>query len=122
MRRLRLTLIAGALALGLALPGAASAANPAQTCVETQNTFFVVVPGVGTIPLEIPSTGGCVSSYATGSLSTAAFIANCKSLEAEVGGYPYAFYGNPAYTADNRAECVFFLKAFHSGQLPPGPG
>lgn len=33
-----------------------------------------------------------------------------------------AFYGNPAYTARNRADCVRFLRAFHTGQLPPGPG
>ena len=122
MRRLRLSLIAAAFAIGVAFPGAVAAANPAQTCVETQNTFFVEIPGVGSIPLEIPSTGGCVSSYATGDLSNAAFIANCKDLEAQVGGYPYSFYGNPDYTADNRAECVSFLKGFHSGELPPGLG
>lgn len=122
MRRLRFALIAGALALGFALPAGAAAANPSQTCEQTQNTFFVEIPGVGSIPLAIPSKGGCVSSYATGNLSNAAFIANCKALEAEVGGYPYAFYGNPAYTAENRADCVYFLRAFHSGQLPPGPG
>jgi hypothetical protein len=61
--------------------------------------------------------------------STAAAIANCKGLEDEVfsptngGGkpYPYAFYGNPAYVANNRADCVWFLRAFHTGLLPPAP-
>ena len=36
--------------------------------------------------------------------------------------YPYSFYGNPNYTADNRLDCVYFLWSFHTGALPPGPG
>ena len=74
--------------------------------------------------------GGCVSTVASVGIealiagafpSTAAAVENCKGIEAMVGGYPYSFYENPAYTAKNRADCVYFLRAFHTGQLPPGP-
>ena len=80
----------------------------------------------------VGSGGGCVSTVASVGIeallagafpSTAAAVENCKFLEATAfgGGYPYSFYGNPAYTAYNRADCVYFLRAFHTGQLPPGP-
>jgi hypothetical protein len=79
----------------------------------------------------VGSGGGCVSTVASVGVeellagafpSTAAAIENCKFLEQNVfGGYPYSFYGNPAYTAKNRAECVYFIAAFHTGALPPGP-
>jgi hypothetical protein len=79
----------------------------------------------------VGSGGGCVSTVASVGIdalllgafpSTAAAVENCKFLEANVfGGYPYSFYGNPAYTAKNRAECLYFLEAFHTGALPPGP-
>jgi len=116
--------VIGVLATACALAGAlavtATAQNPAQTCVETGNVFVVEFGGE-VIELEIGSHGGCVSSYATGDLSGSAFVANCKGIEAEVGGYPYRFYGNPPYEATNRADCVYFLRAFHTGALPPGP-
>lgn len=81
----------------------------------------------------VGSGGGCVSTVASVGIqallsgafpSNAAAVENCKFLEATAfgGGYPYSFYGNPAYTARNRADCVSFLRAFHTGQLPPGPG
>jgi hypothetical protein len=63
-------------------------------------------------------------------LTGSAFNAQCKFLEAGVEfgpgetftlEYPYAFYGNPAYLARNRADCKYFLSAFHYGILPPGP-
>jgi hypothetical protein len=76
--------------------------------------------------------GGCTSTVASVGIdallggafpSTAAAVENCKFLEANFfgDGYPYAFYGNPDYTAKNRADCVYFLRAFHTGALPPGP-
>ena len=36
--------------------------------------------------------------------------------------YPYTFYGNPNYLAENRADCVEFLRGFHTGTLQPGGG
>ena len=80
----------------------------------------------------VGSGGGCVSTVASVGIdallagafpSNAAAVENCKFLEKTAfgGGYPYSFYGNPAYTARNRADCVYFLRAFHTGQLPPGP-
>jgi hypothetical protein len=111
-------ILASALAAAALLPTSASAAdNPGRTCAESDN-------------MELPSRGACASSVAHGGEpSTAAYVANCKTLEPgfaeqnETGRpYPYSFYGNPAYTAKNRRGCVFFLRAFHTGQLPPGPG
>src|ERR687893_2658844 len=94
-------IVASALAAAALFPSAASAANnPGRTCAESDN-------------MELPSRGACASSVARGELSTAAYVANCKTLEpgfAEENGtgrpYPYSFYGNPAYTAKNRRGCV----------------
>jgi hypothetical protein len=110
-------ILASALAAAALLPTSASAANnPGRTCAEAGN-------------MELASRGACASSVARGELSTAAYVANCKTLEPDFAAqngtgrpYPYSFYGNPAYTANNRSDCVFFLRAFHTGQLPPGPG
>jgi hypothetical protein len=118
----------------LAAPAALAGpdASPAKFCKE-------VLPVVNPEASEFLGTGGgCVSSVASVGIealmqgafpSTAAAIANCKFLEEDAfapanGGdpYPYAFYGNPNYVAKNRADCVWFLRAFHTGQLPPGPG
>ena len=108
---------AGALA-SLALAGAAPASNPSTTCFESGDA--VGPPGEA---LELGSHGACVSTTATGDLSGSAYAANCKLLEeVAFGSYPYSFYGNPDYTAQNRADCIYFLRAFHTGQLPPGPG
>ena len=116
MKRLRNTVTLAALVAALAPAGATAADNPGRTCAATGN-------------MELASRGACASSVATGELSTAAFVANCKQLEemfaaeSETGRpYPYSFYGNPAYTARNRRDCVVLLRGFHSGQLPPGPG
>ena len=114
-------ILASALAAAALLPTSASAADkPGRTCAESDN----MVMG-----LELGSRGACASSVARGELSTAAYVGSCKTQEPvfaaqnETGRpYPYSFYGNPAYTARNRSDCVFFLRAFHTGQLPPGPG
>jgi hypothetical protein len=111
-------IVASALAAAALLPASASAADtPGRTCAESDN-------------MELASRGACASSIAGGGvLSTAAYVANCKLLEQDFAAgnetgrpYPYSFYGNPDYTAQNRRGCVFFLRAFHTGQLPPGPG
>jgi len=116
MRTTKLILVA-ALAGALLPSSAASAAdNPGRTCSQTDN-------------MELGSRGACASSVAQGKPSTAAYVANCKALEPDFAAangtgrpYPYSFYGNAAYTARNRSECVYFVRAFHTGQLPPGGG
>jgi hypothetical protein len=55
-------------------------------------------------------------------LTGSAFISQCKFLEGMGIEWPYAFYGNPDYLAKNRADCKYFLSAFHYGELPPGSG
>ena len=132
-RLVRKTIILAFALVALAAPAALAGpdASPAKFCKE-------VLPVVSPEASEFLGTGGgCVSSVASVGIdalmagafpSTAAAIENCKFLEEAVfspvnGGspYPYSFYGNPAYTAENRADCVYFLRAFHTGQLPPGP-
>ena len=136
-RGLALAMAAGLL-LGLAGPASAQepefsyeplvpGKNAAEACKNSNDT--VVVQPFG-FPLELGSRGACVSTLVHDELSAAAYVANCKALEPLVAmegesgrPYPYAFYGNPAYTARNRADCVYFLRAFHTGALPPGgPG
>ena len=136
----RITLILAVLMLAaLALPAAAangkSDSSPAQTCAAVENTFPATDDRP--FPFEFPSTGACVSSVAQGFpeshvLSRAAFTFQCKALESGLVEsetqetfqlvYPYAFYGNPDYLAENRADCMYFLSSFHYGVLPPGPG
>lgn len=82
--------------------------------------------------LPIAGLAGCVTTVQRGgnqvpvpftALSTLAINAQCRMLEQEMGiTYPYNFYGNPDYLANNRADCIFFLRSFHLGTLPPGPG
>ena len=31
--------------------------------------------------------------------------------------FPYRFYGNPAYQANNRLDCIRLLRGFHTGEL-----
>ena len=117
MMRTRKLIVLSALAAALVPASVASAADgPGQTCAATGN-------------MELGSRGACASTVATGELSNAAFVANCKALEPMFAAtnesgrpYPYSFYGNPAYTARNRRDCVVLLQGFHSGELPPGPG
>lgn len=126
MRKL-LSIAVVALCAAVAIPVASAAPgdpNPSKLCRE-------ILPVLDPEASEFLGTGGgCVSSVASIGVdalmnnafpSTSAAIENCKGIEAEVGGYPYAFYGNPDYLAKNRADCVYFLRGFHSGQLPPGP-
>jgi hypothetical protein len=99
--------------------------------------FTLYLPGdpeviLDQFPLSEPgqlSHGACVTTITQQELSTAAYVANCKILEEGFAAqnpsgrpYPYSFYGNPDYTAENRADCVYLLRGFHTGVLPPGPG
>jgi len=116
MKRTRKTIVLSALVAVLVPASTALAADgPGATCAATGNQ-------------ELGSRGACASTVATGELSNAAFVANCKALEpmfaagSESGRpYPYSFYGNPDYVARNRRDCVELLQGFHSGELPPGP-
>jgi hypothetical protein len=87
----------------------------------------------GVDDLPVLNRAGCITTVLAGgnvepvpyaALSTTAINAQCKFLEstALAGGYPYRFYGNPNYEAKNRSDCIYFLRQFHLGNLPPGPG
>ncbi len=94
--------------------------NPSQTCAN--NTVEVeVAPGVF-FPLEIPSHGGCTSTAATGELSTAAYIANCKVLKQEMP----EIYNLATDIRDNvnyggfggrPSTCAAVLRGYHTGTL-----
>lgn len=118
-----LALTAGVLGMG-ATGATADPAEPnaAQFCEMSDNAEGY-----------LGSHGGCVSSVASIGMeelmngafpSRAAAIANCKGIEAMVGGFPYYFYGrmgDDRYLATNYNECVSILYQFHTGQLQPGP-
>ena len=102
--------------------------NAYQACVANNNAVIAHTP-FGDEEFELPSLAACVSSLLLGRVSWLAFYQNCQQLEAgfieenESGAaYPYSFYGNPNYTANNRLDCVYFTWSFHTGALPPGPG
>ena len=109
-------------------------ANAAQACANSGNAvnveFRLGDEVVGGFPVAGPgelTRGACVSTITRQELTTAAYVANCKILEQSFAEenpsgrpYPYSFYGNPEYTAKTRAGCVAFLRAFHTGALPPG--
>ena len=149
VKRTMMFLGAAALAASALMSGAATAEEPemtfgyttpvsgstnAQACANSHNVIVgqVIVGGVVVeeFPLAEPgdlTRGACVSTLNHQALSTPAYVANCKILEpffaaenASGRPYPYSFYGNPDYTANNRAGCVYFLRAFHTGALPPG--
>ena len=83
--------------------------------------------------LPIISRLGCITTVLNGgnqvpvpytALSTSAVNSQCQFLERSgaIPGYPYRFYGNPNYEAKGRLGCIHFLRQFHLGNLPPGPG
>lgn len=89
-------------------------------------------PGGDVEDLPVLNRAGCITTVLAGgnvepvpytALSTTAINAQCKYLEGTaIAGYPYRFYGNPNYEAKNRSGCIYFLRQFHLGNLPPGPG
>ena len=102
--------------------------SPYQSCIVNNNAVLLHSP-FGDEPFELPSLTACVSSLQAGRVSWLAFYQNCQQLEGFLAmdsdsgrPYPYSFYGNPNYTANNRLDCVYFLWSFHTGALPPGPG
>lgn len=145
-----LTLVA-LLGLAVPATAHPSPANPwvsaAQTCKDLEDTrpaeptgepltaYYVPVAypqPVGVQPLAIVSYRGCVTTVAAAggtvpvppeAVSWIAFYDQCRALEREGVEYPYEFYGpGSGYVADNRLECVSYLRAFHLGELqPPGP-
>jgi len=99
-----------------------------QSCLANNNAVLLHTP-FGDEEFELPSLAACVSSLQLGRVSWLAFYQNCQDLEGRFAmdnesgrPYPYSFYGNPNYTANNRLDCVYFLWSFHTGALPPGPG
>jgi hypothetical protein len=110
-------------------------ATPAQACANSDDVVIGQFRLDGVVVEEFPlsgpgdlTRGACVTTITMQELSTPAYVANCKILEPEFAAvnesgrpYPYAFYGNPDYTANNRADCVSFLRGFHTGTLIPGP-
>jgi len=102
--------------------------SPYQSCVANNNAVLAHTPEES-FEFELPSLAACVSSLQAGRVSWLAFYQNCQELEgffalenASGRPYPYSFYGNPNYTANNRLDCIYFLWSFHTGALPPGPG
>jgi hypothetical protein len=147
MKRL-LVVLAAAAALAVVAAPASNAQEPtfsyttpvggataAEACRNSGNVVVVQVVVDGQVVEEIPlaepgqlTTGACVSTITRQVLTTPAYVANCKLLEPAFAAtnpsgrpYPYSFYDNPDYTAQNRADCIYFLRAFHTGTLPPGP-
>lgn len=99
-----------------------------ESCTANNNAVLLHSP-FGDEEFELPSLAACMSSLTLGRVSWLAFYQNCQDLEglfamesATGQPYPYSFYGNPDYTAHNSLDCVYFLWAFHTGALPPGPG
>ena len=99
-----------------------------QSCLANNNMVIAHTP-FGDEEFELPSLAACVSSLTLGRVSWLAFYQNCQQLEAgfaeeNASGlpYPYSFYGNPNYTANNRFDCIYFVWSFHTGRLQPGPG
>jgi hypothetical protein len=109
-------LVAAALAVAtLAAPSSAQAApegpNPSKACSERGDTIFG-------FPGEPPSThGGCTSFAASGKLTGAGYSAQCKTLEAEFGGYPFVLEEPPPlpdFRVRNHGECVNALRYLHT--------
>jgi hypothetical protein len=117
MKHVFVMVFAFALLAGAAVPSFAQDGNPSQRCVN-DTIMIEVAPGVF-IPLEIPSHGGCVSSVATGALSQAAYIANCKRIKQTD---PEAFYRPTSVNPEQYGfggklnTCADVLRAYHTGQ------
>ena len=114
--------------LGLAVgtgPAAAQQANPAELCGANDVYVREIVWRGHTIhrELEMATRGGCVSSWATDSMSVAAVAGQCRRLEEGVilGAqpfvltYPHVFYG--IWRAENRSDCIKILHGLATGEL-----
>jgi hypothetical protein len=118
-------LAACTLALLFAAPSAAATESPSKTC-GPDDIYIRVTEWRGQVvirALPIATHGGCASSWATGQMSIAAVVGQCKRLEEGVvlGGepfvltYPHTFYG--IWEAKNRAGCVEVLHGLATGRL-----
>jgi hypothetical protein len=100
--------------------------------IERTAYYVLLTSPFGEEELAIQSLLGCVTTVRKGgnvvpvpydALTIPAYNSQCRWLE-DVGivpGYPYEFYGNPNYHAESRVDCIYFLRSFHLGLLPPGP-
>ena len=125
--------VAVALAAGLLVaPVAPSAqAGPGQNCADG-NWFAIeyvaVYPGAtgaadGTYVRQVPTTGGCASSWAhgDGQLSTAAISAQCRTgIEARFGPYPITLQFADTHVLLNRADCIRVMSGVAHGEIDPG--
>jgi hypothetical protein len=110
---------------------AAAGATPALACRASEGVFILELRLDGVVVDEVPlaepgqmTVGACVSTIVNQQLSTAGYVANCTVLEPMFASqnldgrpYPYSFYGNPDYTAQNRADCIALLRSFHTAIL-----
>jgi hypothetical protein len=134
--RLAALVVAGTLAggaLGVASPAAAQVrpaspppGNPSELCGPDDIYVRVTTWRDQTIvrALPIATHGGCASSWATGQMSVAAVVGQCKRLEEgqlRPDGvfvqitYPHVFYDR--WEAKNRSDCVKILHGLATGQL-----
>jgi hypothetical protein len=128
-RTLIITLGAGLIAAGVAMPAAAAAQSPGTTC----QTGSIQGPD-GSLPLTGPGgyfykQGGCASSVAHGALDNnganlsalttqAGYVQTCQLIRS-VGDYPAingeaAQFGLNVPPATNIPTCVVVLRALHS--------
>ena len=125
MRRWLMAALGAALIAVCLAPSASAAASPSKTC-GPDDVYTRVTQWRGqTIirELHIAGHGGCASSWATGQMSVAAVVGQCKRLEQGVllNGqpfvltYPHTFYG--LWEAKNRAGCVEILHGLATGSL-----
>jgi hypothetical protein len=125
LRRWLLAALAAALTVCSLAPAAAAADNPSATCGPDDIYVRVTQWRGQTIVRSLPiaTHGGCASSWATGQMSVAAVVGQCKRLEQGVvlNGepfvltYPHTFYG--LWEAKNRAGCVEILHGLATGRL-----
>lgn len=77
----------------------------------------------GSYERAVPSTGGCVSTWAIGEgrLTTAAIAAQCRTgIEARFGPYPITLQFAETYVLKNRADCISVMLGVSSGEIDPG--
>jgi hypothetical protein len=129
LRLLAAGLVCSALgAFGFASAAEAAPVNPSQACGDNDIYLRVTEWRGETIvrALPIATHGGCASSWATGQMSVAAVVGQCKRLEEGTFRpdgtffqltYPHAFYDNPEWIAENRAGCVRVLHGLATGEL-----
>ncbi len=77
----------------------------------------------GTYVRQVPTTGGCASSWAhgDGQLSTAAIAAQCRTgIEPRFGPYPITLQFAETYVLQTRADCIRVMSGVAHGEIDPG--